>query len=171
MADFRQQSGVARAHDGFMTTTFTIHPLPDEVVAGVRETGVDATGRPAEHWTAGGGEPVRCCLRNAKPGEELLLFGYQPPLPDSPYQGAGAVFVHAEECAGYADRHAYPADWYGRPQVLRAYDSRGWIHPASCVHDGHHPEPLIAAILATPGVVEVHSRNIAYGCYMFTAKA
>jgi hypothetical protein len=51
--------------------------------------------------------------------------------------------------------------------VLRAYDDRGWIHDATTVHDGENPEAVIAAMLAEPGVVEIHSRNIAYGCYMF----
>ena len=35
------------------------------------------------------------------------------------------------------------------------------------MHDGTDPEAVLAAVLAAPGVVEVHSRNIAYGCYMF----
>jgi hypothetical protein len=52
--------------------------------------------------------------------------------------------------------------------VLRAYDERGWIHPATRLHDGSDPESAIAAVLAQPGVVRVHSRNVAYGCYMFT---
>ena len=55
--------------------------------------------------------------------------------------------------------------------MLRAYDNRGWIHPATRVHDGSDPEAAIAAVLAEPGVVEVHSRNIAYGCFMFAVTA
>ena len=118
--------------------------------------------------TAGGGESLRCCLRDANAGEDLVLFNYSPPLPDgSPYQERGAVFTHAGPCAGPASG-GYPADWVGRPQVLRAYDARGWIHPATCVHDGSDPEAAVAAVLAHPEVVEVHSRNVAYGCYMFT---
>ena len=35
------------------------------------------------------------------------------------------------------------------------------------MHDGTDPEAALATVLAAPGVVEVHSRNIAYGCYMF----
>jgi hypothetical protein len=53
--------------------------------------------------------------------------------------------------------------------VLRAYDARGWIHEATRVHDGTDPQAALAEVLAAPGVVQVHSRNIAYGCYMFTA--
>ena len=76
------------------------------------------------------------------------------------------MFAHAEPCAGYTD-DGYPADWTSRPQVLRAYDDRGWIHPATRVHDGSDPVGAIADVLAQDGVVEVHSRNVAYGCYMF----
>ena len=53
-----------------------------------------------------------------------------------------------------------------RPQVLRAYDERGWIHPATRVHDGTDAAGVLAEVLAQQGVVEVHSRNIDYGCFM-----
>ena len=79
------------------------------------------------------------------------------------------MFVHAEPCGGPTDT-GYPSEWR-RPQVLRAYDERGWIHPATTTHDGTDPEAALARVLATPGVVEVHSRNVAYGCYMFAATA
>jgi hypothetical protein len=122
----------------------------------------------AEKVTATGGEPVRCCLRDAVPGESLLLGNYRPSLADgSPYQETGAVFVHADECAGPASPTEYPSDWQGRAQVLRAYDDRGWIHPASRTHDGTDPVAALLEVLASPGVVEVHSRNIVYGCFMF----
>ena len=117
---------------------------------------------------ATGGEPLRCCLRDAEAGEELVLFNYSPPLPAaSPYEERGAVFAHVRSCSGPSGGSSYPAAWVGRPQVLRAYDARGWIHPATCVHDGTDPETAVASVLAHPEVVEVHSRNVAYGCYMF----
>jgi hypothetical protein len=146
------------------TTGFRIHALPSELLDDVR---AGTYGRPVEPVVADGGNPLRCCLRDSEPGEELLLFGYEPPLPDSPYREAGAVFAHAGQCAGPAPDDAYPADWRGRPQVLRAYDRRGWIHDATRTHDGRDPEAVIAAMLADPEVVLIHSRNIAWGCYMF----
>jgi Protein of unknown function (DUF1203) len=148
-------------------TTFEIHALPADVLANVRARRVDAAGNPAERVVATGGEPVRCCLRDAAPGEELLLFGYEPSLPVSPYREVGPVFAHASACAGTAAPDRYPPDWRGRPQVLRAYDKRGWIHPVTRVHDGTRPEAVIAEMLADPDVVLIHSRNVAYGCYMF----
>jgi hypothetical protein len=154
-----------------MTTTtrveFRVHALPAAVLDEARANGVDGAGNRVEQLVAEGGEPLRCCLRSATSGEDLMLFGYQPPLPASPYRETSAVFAHAEPCPGPASQHAYPSDWYGRPQVLRAYDRRGWIHPATRVHDGQAPEAVLAEMLAVPDVVQIHSRNIAYGCYMF----
>jgi hypothetical protein len=127
----------------------------------VRGDGVDVV--------ASGGEPLRCCLRDAVAGEDLVLFNHAPPLPaPSPYEERGAVFTHASPCGG-PDFDGYPPDWVGRPQVLRAYDERGWIHPATRVHDGSDPVAALTAVFAEPGVVAVHSRNVAYGCFMFAA--
>lgn len=149
-----------------LTTGFEIHPIPESVLAGVRASGDngDAT---VEHLVAEGGEPLRCCLRNADPGERAILYSYELPLPPSPYRETGPVYVHAEPCAGPVSRTAYPAEWRGRPQVLRAYDRRGRIHEATRVHDGRDPEAAIAEVLAIPEVAYLHSRNVAYGCYMF----
>jgi hypothetical protein len=152
-----------------MTTivAFRISPIPAQVLDQVRASGLDASGNRVERVTATGGEPLRCCLRDAGPGEALMLFGYEPPIPASPYREVGAVFAHADACQGPAATDAYPADWYGRRQVLRAYDTRGWIHEATRTHDGQNPETVIADMLAIPEVAQIHSRNIAYGCFMF----
>lgn len=147
-----------------MTTSFRLQPPPFDVFERARLDGE------AARVVATGGEPARCCRRDATAGESLLLAAYTPPLPGppSPYQETGAIFVHATACAGPVD-DGYPPDWLGRPQVLRAYDYRGWIHPATTVHDGTDPEQALLDVLAEPGVVEVHSRNVAYGCWMFAA--
>jgi len=148
-----------------MTTTiaYRISALSPALLAEVRADPA------AERHCALGGEPLRCCLRDAVAGEGLLLFTYEPPLPASPYREKGAVFAHAARCGGPADDLPYPGDWYGRKQVLRAYDSAGRIHPASRQHDGSDPVAALTAVLAEPGVVLVHSRNVVYGCYMFSA--
>lgn len=155
------------------TRTFRIHPIPADELEEIRSSGLDASGNPVEALIDAVGEPLRCCLRNARPGEKVILFGYEPPIPNSssPYREIGAVVAHADACAAPEAWDSYPPDWQGRPQVLRAYDERGWIHPASTTHDGSDPGGAIAAVLAEPGVVEVHSRNVAYGCFMFVATA
>jgi Protein of unknown function (DUF1203) len=126
------------------------------------------SGNTTHSMDAVGGEPLRCCLRDAKPHERLMLFGYEPPIPLSPYREFGPVLAHAQACDGPDIAAEYPPDFYGRPQTLRAYDERGWIHPATQVHDGSNPVAVIMDVLADPTVVQIHSRNIAWGCYMFT---
>jgi hypothetical protein len=53
--------------------------------------------------------------------------------------------------------------------VLRGYDERGWIK-AAMVHDGTKPELEVTNMFEDRDVVEIHSRNIAYGCYMFSLR-
>jgi hypothetical protein len=148
-------------------TGFEISALDESMLATVRVSRIDASSNPIVASAAEGGEPLRCCLRNARPDEQIILFGHEPALPASPYREVGAVFAHAEPCGGPQLVDGYPPDWLGRRQILRAYDGRGWIHPASCEHDGTDPVAAIEAVLAHPDVALVHSRNVVYGCYMF----
>ena len=145
--------------------TFIVHPIPAEVLSRVRSTGLDASGNPPERLTAEGGEPLRCCLRDAQAGEALILFGYEPPIGKSPYREIGAVFAHADACSGPAAEGS-PAGFRHRKQVLRSYDRRGWIRDAE-VHDARDAEAVIARLFADPQAVQIHSRNVAYGCFMF----
>lgn len=151
------------------TPTFQIQPIAPAQLEHARRTGRDVSGHAVEQVRLTGGEPLRCCLRDAVAGERGILFGYEPPLPASPYREIGAVFAHAEACPGPQSLTGYPDGWRGRRQVLRAYDRRGWIHAAH-VHDGTDPESAIARLLADPEVEQIHSRNVAYGCYMFTVR-
>lgn len=148
---------------------FTIHPIPGDVLDDVRSSGVGEAGTGVVSLCAAGGEPLRCCLRDARAGEDIVLFAYSLPLPSGPYRETGPVYAHRDDCGGPPDSDSYPYDWRDRPQVLRAYDERGRIHEASRTHDGRDPVGEIARVLAEPGVVAVHSRNIAYGCFMFAA--
>jgi hypothetical protein len=151
------------------TSTFQVSPMPDDVLRRARTERTDASGNPVVNVTATGGEPLRCCLRDAAPGEALLLFGYEPVLPPGPYREVGAVFAHEEACGGPVHAGCYPPEWRGRPQVLRAYDQRGWICDAKA-HDGTDPEAVIDEMLKNDAVEQIHSRNIAYGCYMFVVR-
>ena len=148
--------------------SFQVHAISRDVLERAREQGAEPGRTDSARVAAEGGEQLRCCLRNARAGEQVLLFNYEPPMPPSPYREVGAVFAHAATCEGAgAGGGGYPDDWRGRAQVLRAYDRRGWIHPNTRVHDGADPEAAIAAVFADPEVVQVHSRNVAYGCFAF----
>jgi hypothetical protein len=61
-------------------TRFLVEPIAAADLAAVRQTGRDIAGNPFTPFTADGdGAPLRCCLREAVPGERIALIAYQPP--------------------------------------------------------------------------------------------
>ncbi|HEU5110568.1 MAG TPA: DUF1203 domain-containing protein [Micromonosporaceae bacterium] len=126
---------------------FVVEAIPRARLDLMRDGGVDDAGdRLRPHASTRGGEPLRCCLRYAEPGEELALLAYRPEGTGGAYREVGPVFVHASPCAGPADGGAYPSAFRDRRQVLRAYDRDGRIADA------------------------LHSRNVLYGCYSFAIR-
>ena len=151
-------------------TTFQIEAIPADTLARIRATGQDEAGNvPRERIDDEGGSPLRCCLRDARPGEHLLLISYTPPGVTGPYAERGPVFVHAEPCPGYPDTHAYPHALGHRKQIVRGYDQDGNMATATVVADGREAEQELTTILARPDIRVAHVRNVAAGCYNFAA--
>jgi hypothetical protein len=147
--------------------SFVISPIPAQRLGAMRCNGTDDAGERLEPFVADkDGAPLRCCLREARTGERLMLIAYRPAGTAGAYREMGPVFVHADLCGGYAERRTYPAGFRHRQQVLRAYDVKGRIVDALLV-EGVHAEAAIEQLLARPDVATVHSRNVLYGCYMF----
>jgi Protein of unknown function (DUF1203) len=117
-----------------------------------------------------GGSPLRCCLRETRPGEKVLLIAYTPPGTAGAYAERGPVFIHAEQCGGYQESREYPPELSHRQQVVRAYDKQGRIAEGVLVADGPHAQDTIADLLARPGIELVHLRNVGYGCYNFAVQ-
>jgi hypothetical protein len=132
----------------------------------VRADGVDDLGNELRPGPASGGEPLRCCLRDASEGEDIVLIGYRPNELGGPYAETGPVFVHAAPCAGYGEPTAYPAGFRDRTQVFRSYGPDGRIVDGEVVA-GADADAAIERLLARPEVARIDSRNVTYGCYMF----
>jgi hypothetical protein len=61
------------------TTTLTVHPIDQDRLDAIRAAGEDDGGNPLTPFAATGeGEPLRCCLRFARPRESLALISYAP---------------------------------------------------------------------------------------------
>ena len=104
--------------------TLRYEPIPVAYLDHVRTAGLDEAGNPlVVRVEDEGGHPLRCCLRDSRPGERVLLIAYTPPGGAGPYAERGPVFVHAEACEGYADVDVYPPGLRHRRQVVRAYDT------------------------------------------------
>lgn len=148
------------------TTTVVFEPIRPGELDKIRAAGVDEAGNrlvPQTH--ADGGNPLRCCLRETRPGEQVLLMAYTPPGTAGPYAERGPVFVHADPCPGYQSPTVYPPEFRHRQQVVRAYDYQGRIADGVLAEDGDHAMAVIRELLARPDVALVHLRNVGYGCY------
>jgi hypothetical protein len=116
-----------------------------------------------------GGAPLRCCLRDSRPGERIVLIAVTPEGPRGAYRETGPVFVHAAPCAG-PQQHGYPDDFRRRTQVFRAYDWTGSIAGGAVVPAGDGQEEAARQLLHDPAVAFVQTRNVVYGCYMLTIR-
>ena len=113
-----------------------------------------------------GGAPLRCCLRDSRPGERLVLASVTPPGPQGAYAESGPVFMHADPCGG-PSRPGYPEEFRRRTQVFRAYSADGRIIGGHVVKPQDDQEAVAEELLADPDVAYLHSRNVVFGCYMF----
>jgi hypothetical protein len=155
------ETSEAAGTDGFFYQAIAA----DELDA-LRAAGRDEAGNPLlVRVDQDGGAPLRCCLREARPGERLLLIAYTPPGTAGAYAERGPVFVHAERCDGYLTPDQYPPEFAHRQQVIRAYDEQGRITGGVLAADGRQAQAVISELLARPEVELVHLRNVGYGCY------
>ena len=152
------------------TGALTFEAIPAAELAEIRAAGRDEAGNSLTVQADNGGSPVRCCLRETRPGERVMLIAYTPPGTAGAYAERGPVFVHADPCEGYPTPHRYPPGLRHRMQVVRAYDRQGRIADGVLAADGLQAEAVIAEMLARPDVELVHLRNVGYGRYNFTVR-
>ena len=108
--------------------------------------------------------PCRIEMRDAAPGETVLLLNhvYQPA--DTPYRAAHAIFVREGAAATYDSVNEVPAVMRARLLSLRAFDADGMMVDADVV-EGAVIEPLIARLLANAEVSYIHAHYAKRGCY------
>jgi hypothetical protein len=110
------------------------------------------------------GFPCRVEMRDAEPGETLLLLNHVCQPADTPYRATHAIFVREGAAAVYDRVDEVPAVMRARLLSLRAYDAGGMMLDADVV-EGAAIEPLIARLLANADVSYIHAHNAKRGCY------
>ena len=152
------------------TALFVVSALRADDLARIRSAGRDDFGNVlAPVSDESGGAPLRCCLRESEPGESIVLLAYKPFRWDGPYAEVGPVFCHAKACEGYKTPDRYPEGFAHRRQLLRAYDRDHRICEGIQARNGEQAEQLLTWMLSRDEVDFVHSRNVEWGCYMFSA--
>ena len=114
--------------------------------------------------TAKPGFPCRVSLRDAEPGETLLLLNYEHQDAATPYRASHAIFAreHAEQAHPTIDE--VPDVLRHRLLSVRAFDVNGMMVDADVIA-GETLETAIARMLAGSAVSYLHVHNAKPGCY------
>jgi hypothetical protein len=154
-------------------TELHVAAIPADRLAELRTRNADDLGNPIEPVTAEGGEPLRCCLRHAEPGEAIAVISYAPFTERSPWTEVGPVFVHSEECVGYPISDRLPDGLRTGPRVLRTYHPDGSLDydDITLAPDGADLEPLLRELLSRPRVALVHVRSVLPQCFHYEVRA
>ena len=114
--------------------------------------------------------PCRRCLRDAEPGDALVLLSYDPFLGTSPYRQPGPVYVHAAPCGPDAAdvtstaEHPAPAQLLRRRLSVRGFDA-DHLMVATDLVDGPDVATSAARMLTDASVAYIHVHNAAPGCF------
>jgi hypothetical protein len=110
------------------------------------------------------GYPDRIEMRDAAPGESVLLLNHVCQPAQTAYRASHAIFVRegAEETYDRVDE--VPDVMRLRLLSLRAYDKDGMMLDADVV-EGRDIEGVIARFFANPDVAYIHAHNAKRGCY------
>jgi len=110
------------------------------------------------------GFPCRVSLRDAQPGETLLLLNYEHLPVASPYRSRHAIFVRENAEEAHVEVDEVPEVLRRRLLSLRAYGGDGMMLDADVV-DGREIEPVIQRMLGIRGVEYLHVHNAKPGCF------
>jgi len=108
--------------------------------------------------------PDRIEMRDAKPGETLLLLNHVCQATDTPYKASHAIFILEGAETAYTGADKIPGVMLTRLQSLRAFDEEGMMLEAD-VAMGDEVKPVIERLFENPAVSYIHAHNAKQGCY------
>ena len=111
----------------------------------------------------GPGFPERVELRDAEPGETLLLVNFEHQEADTPYRSSHAIYVREGATEAWSGDHL-PEVMRKRLLSLRGFSVEGLMVDADVV-EGSNAEPLIERLFADPEVAYIHAHYARPGCY------
>jgi hypothetical protein len=110
------------------------------------------------------GFPERIELRDAAPGETLLLVNFEHQSADTPFRSSHAVYVR-EGATESRSFDALPDVLRRRLLSLRGFSADGMMVEAEIV-EGTDAEPVIERFLGDPLVAYIHAHCARPGCYL-----
>lgn len=110
------------------------------------------------------GYPDRIEMRDAEPGETVLLLNHLCQPAHTPYRASHAIFVREGAVQTFDGINQIPDVMRIRLLSLRAYSKEGMMLDADVV-EGSHAETVILRFFADPDVSYIHVHNAKRGCY------
>ena len=110
------------------------------------------------------GFPDRVELRDAEPGESVILVNHVHQPADTPYRASHAIFVLESAGEAYDRINEVPEVLRPRMISLRAFDRSHMIVDAELVK-GADIEPSIERLLVNPEVDYIQAHYATRGCY------
>jgi hypothetical protein len=110
------------------------------------------------------GFPCRVSLRDAEPGEKVLLLNYEHLAVASPYRSRHAIFVRENAVDARLDVDEIPEVLETRLLSLRAFDRAGTMIDAD-VMQGSELATAISRMLDKSAVDYLHVHNAKPGCF------
>jgi len=130
--------------------------LPDDELA-ARDIRREVAERP-------NASPCRVSLRDAEPGERLLLLPYEHHAVTTPYRASGPVYVRENATEAMPSIDEVPDQLRRRLLSIRAYGDDAMMRIADVV-DGRDLESLVARLFERADVDYLHVHFAKYGCY------
>ena len=110
------------------------------------------------------GFPCRITMRDAEPGEKMLLLNYEHQPVQSPYRSSHAIFVCQNAQRRYDEVDRIPDVLRIRQLSVRSFDERGMMLDAEVI-EGSELEPLIERFFREPAAAYLHIHNAKRGCF------
>jgi hypothetical protein len=110
------------------------------------------------------GFPDRIEVRDAEPGEALLLLNFVHQPADTAYRASHAIFVREGAEVPFDAVGAVPEVIRRRPISLRGFDRDGTMVDAALV-DGGEVAVTIEAMFGDPAITYLHAHYAVRGCY------
>jgi hypothetical protein len=108
--------------------------------------------------------PDRIEVRDAAPGESVLLVNYTHQPADTPYQAKFAIFVREGAEAAFDAVDAVPEAMRRRTISLRGFDAEHMLVKAELA-DGKALAGPVALLFADPRIAYIQAHYAAPGCY------
>ena len=141
-----------------------LSPSPFQSLFGAPDAALKAAGAIRYVATTESQFPDRIEMRDAAPGETVLLVNYEHQPAETPYRARHAIFVREGAVAAFDAIGEIPPAMQTRMLSLRAFDDAGMI-TGFALAAGEDVAPAITGLLKNPASAYIQAHYAGPGCY------